>query len=452
MKTVCALLLVVVGCAQEENLGNTPFQDRAAWSLALGGRGYENGKAVAINAAGDVIVGGDGYEGTIDFGSGATGNLGRWAFIAMRSGSTGAAIWEHTITGVESGASVDLTDLALATDGSVYVTGTYTGSVDFGGVSLATEVARNGDMFVAKYTSDGALVWVDGLGTLSNAYAQGLCVDGFDNVYVGGIYDLGTFTLLGTTYTSTTDNQVGFVVSYSRDGTPRWLNSFDPTAATFVSAIATSPTGDVVFVGLITSATNFGGEILQPPSSPQGFLARYRADGSYVWARTIGESNTSTVLRGVLVDSNDRIVVEKFSFEGTADHQQSLATFGPGGDAESNYPLDTVTTANAVIADGTLVSSQWIDAVYDSDHPDLATGHLELTSVTPAGDVVTSNIGKRLSPAGNENGVRRIAVGPSGELAIVGDLAGEILIGPTAITAHGTNDTDALLILIPPTH
>lgn len=441
MKTVCVLLLLVVGCAQEENLGNTPFQDHATWSLALGGRGYERGTAVAVDSVGDVIVGGDGYKGTIDFGDGPVGNVGIWAFIAKRNGTTGAPIWERSITGREEGATVDLTDIALASDGSLYVTGQYMGTVDFGGITLVTQVPRNGDMFVAKYTADGSLLWVAGLGTLSDAYAQGLSVDGFDNVYVDGSYHLGTFTLLGTTYTSA-DNQVGFVVSYSRDGTPRWIHSFDPTATTLVSGIATSPTGDVVFAGQFTSPLSFGGEIVQPGAPQQGFLARYRADGSYVWARAIGAADD---VRRVTVDPDDRIVVETFFAEGSVDHQQALATFGPDGDTKSNYALPLSTTGHAVTADKTLVSSQWVDS-------DSGAGHLELTSIGFTGEVATSEVGERLSPPGGATVVRDIAIGPSGELAVVGDLAGEILVGPTAITAHGTNDTDALVILIPPTN
>lgn len=451
MRTVCLLCLVVVGCASEENLGNTPFQDHAAWSLALGGRGYEHGNAVAIDSLGDVVVGGGGYEGTIDFGNGPIGNLGRWAFVAKRNGGTGAAIWERAITGLEDGATVEISDVAIATDGSIYATGTYSGTVDFGGASLATPVSHNGDMFVAKYTTDGTLAWVVGLGSLSNAESLGLSVDGFDNVYVSGLYRVGTFTVLGTTYTAG-DNQVGFVVSYTRDGTPRWLHSFDSTATTFVSGIASSPTGDVVFVGGFSSPTSFGGEIVQSGGHQQGFLARYRADGSYVWARTIGDPSVSTDLRGVTIDSNDRIVVEAFASEGTDAHQQALATFGPNGDPESNFALGSVSSGQAVTAGGTLVGSAWIDAPYDVDQPDLAAGHLELTSTSTTGDVATTVLGKRLAQAGQGTGVSDIAIGPSGELAIVGDLAGEILVGPTAITAHGTNDTDALVILIPPTN
>ena len=449
MKAVCVLLLVVVGCAQEENLGNTPFQDHATWSLALGGRGYEHGNAVAIDSLGDVLVGGNGYEGTIDFGNGPVGNLGSWAFVAKRSGDTGAAMWERAITGSEDGATVWLSDIALASDGSIYVTGSYMGTADFGGVSSATELHLNEDMFVAKYTSDGALSWAETLGYSSNASGQRLAVDTFDNVYVSGRYRVGTFTFLGTTYTSG-DNQVGYVVSYTRDGAPRWLRSFDPTAQTSVSGISASPTGDVVFAGRLSSSTTFGGDVLQG-TAQQAFLARYRSDGSYVWARSVGDPNATTTLNDVTVDSSDRIVVETASAEPPYDGngEQSLATFGPDGKAESSYTVDKAAIAQAVMADGTLVSSQWIDSLYDVDHPELATGQLELTSIDSAGDIVTSDIGKRLTQAGQGTFVNRIAVGPTGELAVVGDLAGEILVGPTAITAHGTNDTDALVILIP---
>jgi hypothetical protein len=147
MRIVCLVWLVAAGCAQEANLGNTPFQDQAAWSLALGGRGYESGKAIAIDSHGDVVVGGDGYEGTIDFGSGAIGNLGRWAFVAKRSGSNGAGIWERAITGVETGASVDLMDIALASD-ELAIVGDLAGELLIGPTAITAHGTNDTDALV----------------------------------------------------------------------------------------------------------------------------------------------------------------------------------------------------------------------------------------------------------------------------------------------------------------
>ncbi|HEX7701231.1 MAG TPA: hypothetical protein VF403_10925 [Kofleriaceae bacterium] len=66
------------------------------------------------------------------------------------------------------------------------------------------------------------------------------------------------------------------------------------------------------------------------------------------------------------------------------------------------------------------------------------------------GNVKTSSIGKRLLAGGRLTAIHDSAIGPSGELAVVGDLGGEVLIGQGAIESHGTNDSDGLVILIEP--
>ncbi len=302
------LLLVwslVAACSTEANLGNSIVAARAEWSLALGGRGYEEADAVAIDATGDVIVGGLGHLGTIDFGNGPIGTLGTWAFLAKRTGAEGSPIWETAITGIEPDAMAQISDIALGTDGSIYATGEFMGTVDFGGTRLATPYQVSGDLFVAKYSRDGALVWVHGLGPNSDAAGFGIAVDARDNLYVAGGFRAGTFTFLGAAYTSGALPE-GFVASFTGGGVGRWIMAFDPAVSSYVTSVATSATGDIVFDGYFSTAISFGGQVIQAASASRGFLARYHADGSFVWAEGIGESGDAIDLGQVTVDGADQ--------------------------------------------------------------------------------------------------------------------------------------------------
>src|SRR5262245_50867294 len=96
---------------------------------------------------------------------------------------------------------------AVATDaaGNVYVTGAFYDTVDFdpsaGTVNLTS--AGLNDVFVAKYTSAGALVWARQLGGSGGDHGTGVAVDGQGKVYITGLFSdtadfdpgAGTFNL-----------------------------------------------------------------------------------------------------------------------------------------------------------------------------------------------------------------------------------------------------------------
>src|SRR4051812_48288418 len=89
------------------------------------------------------------------------------------------------------GASFDgsFTDLAADSAGNVYITGSYSGTVDFDpGASVANLTGGGG--FVASYTSDGAYRWAK---RLASAGGEDVAVDTLGNLFVVGSFT-GTAT------------------------------------------------------------------------------------------------------------------------------------------------------------------------------------------------------------------------------------------------------------------
>lgn len=102
-------------------------------------------------------------------------NLGNYVW-ANKLGSTAFMEISYSIT----------TDL----NNDVYLTGMYDGTTDFDlGAGTATLVAKgSGDIFIAKYDTNGNYIWAKGIG---NTYDdRGLCivVDQFKNVYTTGFF------------------------------------------------------------------------------------------------------------------------------------------------------------------------------------------------------------------------------------------------------------------------
>ena len=152
------------------------------------------------------------------------------------------------------------------------------------------------------------------------------------------------------------------------------------------------------------------------------------------------------------IDPLDRIIFQG-NEAATADFRsdsQTVHVLGPSGGSQWTYSGQHPNGSEllgglSTRPDGTVVSSTWFDNA-DADH----TGSLQLHLFDMAGNVKTSSIGQRLIAGGRNTTIHDSAIGPSGELAVVGDLGGEVLIGQGAIESHGTNDSDGLVILIEP--
>ena len=418
--------LLLAACSTEQNVGDTAVPTTARWSESLGQRGYESATAVAIDSHGDVIVSGSGYKAPADLGTGLLGDASDnpWHFLTKRAGSNGAPIWAVEVAD-------EPFDVAIGADDSIYTAG--------GGVT--------------KYTSDGVLVWRQALGPDSNSSEVSIGLDASGNVYVVGNFYGGSFDFLGTHHADPDDKGAGFLISYTADGEPRWARVFDPPAETILSGIAMSPTGDVVIAGQLSTTMYLDAQAIDPRSSQSGFVARFHGDGSFVQFAFVGDASGRTEVGPVAFDTRDRIVVET---------QQEPTTPLRGG---TTTPYVSVVDSAGLLwskesaltrlpplvtrLDDSTVTAFWNDSPYNADHPDQVRGHLELDVFDLAGNTVTAHLGQRLVAGLRDTIIHDAARGPRGEMAFVGELGGEVIIDQP-IEAHGTDDTDALIILVEP--
>src|SRR5262245_12292174 len=91
--------------------------------------------------------------------------------LALALACGGQQVWERQMGGPLSSSSVSPSGVTTDGSGNVIVTGTFYGTVNFGGGSVSTRSAR-GDMFLAKYSSTGVYQWVRTFGDSVGAADQ----------------------------------------------------------------------------------------------------------------------------------------------------------------------------------------------------------------------------------------------------------------------------------------
>jgi len=191
----------------------------------------------------------------------ANGVVVPYAPVSAVSSQPGSVIWTTTL-GVSSGSQLGRGPIACDSNGFIYLAGQFFGTVDFSGtggvqgVSKLTSHNAAKDLFIAKYTSAGVLVWVKAYG-IDNQNVGPTCIalDGSGNIVIGGQYHV-TINLGGQTFVSHNDpnnplNHTAdcFVVKYDSSGNHVWSISFGAEADDFVTSVGADSNGNVLACG-----------------------------------------------------------------------------------------------------------------------------------------------------------------------------------------------------------
>ena len=195
------------------------------------------------------------------------------------------------------GAGTDsIRDVAVDAQGFFYATGG-TDSPDFPVTPGAYDRTYNGggrDVFVAKLTPGGALVWATFLGGPNYDRAYAIEVDNQGYVYVAGRAGQGFPTTSGALQTtfagdanpnSLYGQQDGFITKLSPDGsTVVWSTYFGGPGRDFVRDIALDPSGDIILGCSEVDRPN-------PHVTPGAFQTSLRGPADGIVARISGDGS-----------------------------------------------------------------------------------------------------------------------------------------------------------------
>lgn len=166
------------------------------WSVRAGGTSRESVASIAVDQSGALVIAGE-FSGTTNFGGAELVSAGMSdAFLAKYDGVSGAHLF--SVRYGAAGAD-EISDVVADSAGKILVTGSYMGTVSFGGPSPLTATGQ--DVFLVRMSLSGAYEWQKSFGSTATDYAGGLTVDASNNVTVIGSFS-GTINLGGEDLTS----------------------------------------------------------------------------------------------------------------------------------------------------------------------------------------------------------------------------------------------------------
>jgi len=285
------------------------------WGRVFGGATDESATAVAVDPAGQVLVGGS-FSGTLSLGGNQLTSAGGADVLVMKLAASGSPViyargfggmgYEYLL-GVDADAA-----------GSAIVTGTFGGTIDFGAGLLTT--AGQDDIFLAKLDGGGNVAFSQRFGDALDDEGPDVAVSGQGDILLTGYFE-GIASFGGDPLPSAGSSF--FAASYSPEGAHRWSRAFgsNETDDHFIKA-ARGATGEVLLAGYFNTEVSFGGDALTTSGPPMQdadpFLAKLDADGAHIASRSFG-TPVPEAFFDVAVDGDGASIVAGLSIGGAID-------------------------------------------------------------------------------------------------------------------------------------
>jgi hypothetical protein len=295
--------VVIVGTTGGEvsgtSFGSTDFFVRKynnggtlVWSEQFGSSGGDQALAVALDGSGNVFVAGD-TSGEF-LGQTSAGDVD--AFV-MKLSPFGVEQWTHQFGTAEIDSAFAV---AVDANGDALVAG----SVRLGGALEGQISAGSTDAFVRKYGAAGSAVplWTRQFGTAQSDEAVAVAVDASGNVFVGGRVSSGG----ALTEAPSLGGGDAFVIEYDPDGSepPLWIEQFGTSARDELSALSVDGRGQLYVAG--NTRGTFAGQTAF--GSDDGFALRFDPSGEVGWVRQFGTPDDDRV-SAMVVDAAGSVLV-----------------------------------------------------------------------------------------------------------------------------------------------
>lgn len=195
------------------------------WLKSAGGTGSDIAHGVVVDGQGNVGITGE-FQSTafFDAGSVKAGGLGD-AFIAKYD-AAGNNLWVRGGGSTTSFAGDPAKAIAVDAANNFYITGDYTGTATFGGLSVTNTGTSGTDIFLAKYDTNGTIQWLHHGGGPASDKGYAIGVDLAGNSWVSGFAASGTGVVFDTISLPPLGNEYIFLAKYDPSGIVQYVKQY----------------------------------------------------------------------------------------------------------------------------------------------------------------------------------------------------------------------------------
>ncbi|MDX2173183.1 MAG: SBBP repeat-containing protein [Bacteroidota bacterium] len=338
-KTAVILLFIVI------SLNNFSQNATLLWAKGTSGTSACYPYNFKVDASGNIHTVGY-FGGTIDFDPGpgtfTLASLGATDIFILKLDANGNFVWAKSLGGTSNdyGYSID-----IDASGNVFTCGSFLGTADFDPSAGTFTLASSGnvDAFISKLDINGNFLWAKKIGSTTPDEANSIKVDASGNIlntgYFSNTVDFdpgpGTFTLNA----SGTINP--YIQKLDGNGNFMWAKSFNSSTSSIGRSIVLDGVGNIYSTGTFDGILDLDPSISSFTVASNGlddfYISKLDASGNFVWAKSIGGSNTDFV-QSIKTDGLGNAFLTGY-FKGLCD-------FDPGA---STYTLNSFTSDHAYV-------------------------------------------------------------------------------------------------------
>lgn len=309
--------------------GNRSF----IWAKKIGGVFDDEPKDLFVDKNGDLYVTGY-FKSSADFdpsnNSLNLNSLGLKDVFVAKYDSSGSMQWAFGFGGAadDEGNSVSIDGF-----GSIYLTGTFQGNVDFNPSPSNSNLISNGgtDVFVSKFKTNGLFERVLKFGGAADDIGKCVKTDLNGNLFVAGCFqgsvdfNPGSSVQMG----SSNGSYDCFISKFDSLGIMNWSNQFGGNQSEGINSMDIDNLGNIYCTGFFSSSTDFDPgpsiSLLTPFSGSVGypdiFISKFNSSGVLKWVGGMG---------GNTVDVGTDLICDQFGNSYLTGRFSGICDFNPG--------------------------------------------------------------------------------------------------------------------------
>ena len=289
------------------------------WAKQAGGNNMDEGYGIVSDSLGNIYVVGS-FDGTALFDNVELTGSGKESMFIVKYDPDGNVIWAKSYAGTDT---VNGLDIVLDYLGNIYVTGYFSGSVSFGSTTLSS--SGSVDIFVAKYDSDGNVIWAKQAGGSKSEKGNSIVLDSLGNIYVTGYFSGSVF--FGSSNIVSNGNFDMFIAKYDSEGNVIWAKQAGGEYQDRGIGVVVDDLGCAYVTGYFTQDATFDSTVITGMEDSDIFIAKYANDGNVLWVKSVvGKTDDNGY--GIALDAENNVYVTGYFIQDATFDSTTLTNEG----------------------------------------------------------------------------------------------------------------------------
>jgi hypothetical protein len=258
------------------------------WAKSAGGNNFDIGYGVTIDAEGNVYATGS-FDNSITFDSYVLTNIENTNnenfngdIFIVKYDSLGNVIWAKNSGG--NGADIAYS-IAVDNSGNLYIAGYFQSNSIVFGTDTLTNHSSNYDALLAKYSSEGNVLWAISTGGSEMDGMNSIATDPNDNVYISGNFNSDSIVLGDDTLVNI-DSYSFFIAKFDSAGNEIWTTN--SLSNSIIKNITTDIYGNLYVTGEYSDTVIIGTDTVSCVGYDDIFLSEYNSNGNILWIKNAG--------------------------------------------------------------------------------------------------------------------------------------------------------------------